>query len=360
MNIGKLGEGVYLLTIGPSGRTIKPAKMAKAVKKTREQESKTSAPAQTLQEELASMQAEALKMPPKDWWTASELAIEFGVPVAKIYQSNQWLAPYISKPDGKHYLYHRDVFQDKQVVDIVKGVPFLPAASKVSPAPTREAKAQKPKTQVAEVVDTKREEKPVEAKPEIAEAVAASEAANVSEPAETYAAAAPIVVNRKVYCKELDRTFDSVTDGAKAIGVRREILSKSLRAGHKCHGYTFEYVDEENSLPMWLTADAIAKQLGISRSSVVRHTRELPETMVSPHGNASYRFHRDVLSLPIWEDVKNGANRLFAPKVVRCKETGEIFASQGDAAHAFNTTAGAISAAIRRKHRCNGFTFEAV
>ena len=34
MNIGKLGEGVYLLTIGPSGRTIKPAKMAKAVKKT--------------------------------------------------------------------------------------------------------------------------------------------------------------------------------------------------------------------------------------------------------------------------------------------------------------------------------------
>ena len=67
MNIGKLGEGVYLLTIGPSGRTIKPAKMAKAIKKTQKQESKTSVPAQTLQEELASMQAEALKMLPKDW-----------------------------------------------------------------------------------------------------------------------------------------------------------------------------------------------------------------------------------------------------------------------------------------------------
>ena len=352
MKIGKLGEGVYLLTISPSGRTIKPAKMAKAVKKTQEQEDKVLAPVPTLQEELASMRAQALTMPPKDWWTASELAIAFGVSVSKIYQSNQWLAPYISKPDGKHYLYHRDVFQDKRVADIVKGVPFLPAASRVNRTGTQETRPQQAQKQDTEIAETKAEERS-------AEVEAVSGETNKAEPAESQAATQPIVVNRKVYCKELDCAFDSVTDGAKAIGVRREILSKSLRAGHKCHGFTFEYVDEENGLPMWNTVSDIARAIGLSREAVSKYAHGLPTGMVITKRDGTRLFHRDVVSDPIWAKVREN-KKMTLPKAVFCEELGKTFPSLVLAANAIGVTKSAITTAIKRNGRCKGYHFSYV
>lgn len=321
MNIGKLGEGVYLLTIGPSGRTIKPAKMAKAVKKTQKQENVS-------------------EFPVKDWWTAAEVAIELGIARQKIYGNNSALSQYISRPDGKHFLYYRDLFEDKQAVAMLKGMPQLTAARQQN-----SAKIQNVEPVVCE------EKKHVEV-------AAATEATNRAEPTETSAEAQPIVVNRKVYCKELDRTFDSVTDGAKAIGVRREILSKSLRAGHKCHGYTFEYVDEESGLPMWNTVGVIAKKLGIGRSTVIRHADELPVGMMVTQQNGTRLFHRDVVHSAVWERVKNGDNYYSSAKPVKCKETGQVFASQNAAAKALGLVQASISAAARNGWHCGGYTFE--
>ena len=274
MNIGKLGEGVYLLTIGPSGRTIKPAKMAKVVKKTQQQENVS-------------------EFPVKDWWTAAEVAIELGIARQKIYGNNSALSQYISRPDGKHFLYHRDLFEDKQAVAMLKGMPQLPAARQQN-----SAKIQNVEPVVCE------EKKPVEV-------AAATEATNRAEPAETSAEAQPIVVNRKVYCKELDRTFDSVTDGAKAIGTRRESLSKALRAGQRCRGYTFTYVDKEHEAPV----------------------------------------HRKEKKVPTGCAV---------PKKVFCVDLNRAFNSLQEGAEAIGSTASALSAALRYGHRCKGHIFKYV
>lgn len=322
MNIGKLGEGVYLLTIGPSGRTIKPAKMAKAVRKPQKQENVS-------------------EFPVKDWWTAAEVAIELGIARQKIYGNNSALSQYISRPDGKHFLYHRDLFEDKQAVAMLKGMPQLPAVRQQDSA----------KTQNVEPVVCE-EKKPVEA-------VAATEATNQAEPAETHAEAQTIVVNRKVYCKELDRTFDSVTDGAKAIGVRREILSKSLRAGHKCHGFTFEYVDEENGLPMWNTVSDIARAIGLSREAVSKYAHSLPTGMVITKRDGTRLFHRDVVSDPIWVKVREN-KKMTLPKAVFCEELGKTFPSLVLAANAIGVTKSAITTAIKRNGRCKGYHFSYV
>ena len=116
MRIGKLSEGAYLLTIGPSGRTIRPAKMVKAIKKTQEVREET----QNVREKPILMREAATTFPLKDWWTTAELARELGVSVNKIYQSGNLLAQYISRPDGRHYLYHRDLLEDKHTIATLK------------------------------------------------------------------------------------------------------------------------------------------------------------------------------------------------------------------------------------------------
>lgn len=341
MNIGKLGEGVYLLTIGPSGRTIKPAKMAKAVRKPQQQESKTSAPAQTLQEELASMQAEALKMSPKDWWTASELAIELGVTTRKIYESSPALAKYISRPDGKHYLYYRDLLKDEQAVAMLKGIPQLPATRKSH----EETQNIEPPVSEPFIQATKTALVPAE--------IGAEEII-------------PIKVERKVYCKELDRTFPSVTEGAKAIGARREALSKALRAGQRCRGYTFTYVDEEHKDG----ASKDKKQRPLPSNVREVYCKEVDRTFTSIREAASaLGLEYSSLTTAMYRGSRcggytvsycsgEGPNKIS--RRVYCQELGCVFDSISKAAKAVGLSATGLGKALEEGRPCKGFTFKFV
>lgn len=401
MNIGKLGEGVYLLTIGPSGRTIKPAKMAKAVKKTQiasdvrrlwgwrpqnadewmtipeaakklgvypsslyyhtkrlepwldrndkgevvlhkdalvhpanqaafnaarinrqmaqhkkedqwkrsrehSQRSQDAAKAR-MEAKIAAAVAEATAKDATsaDWLSTAKLREEYHIPTHRLYVVRDLLKEYIAKPDGAHYLYH------KSLLDNPLWMQYLtrPFGQEMVP-PSCDGKSKTAESQSV---------RPVEAKPEVVEVAVASEAINKAELAESQAAAQPIVVNRKVYCKELDRTFDSVTDGAKAIGVRREILSKSLRAGHKCHGYTFEYVKAETN------------EVNADRTETAK------EVALSPNWRGGTR-----------------------PKKVLCVDLGVTFPSIAEAARATGCSTVALGSALKNGRECVGHTFRYV
>lgn len=436
MNIGKLGEGVYLLTIGPSGRTIKPAKMAKAVKKTQiasdvrrlwgwrpqnadewmtipeaakklgvypsslyyhtkrlepwldrndkgevvlhkdalvhpanqaafnaarinrqmaqhkkedqwkrsrehSQRSQDAAKAR-MEAKIAAAVAEATAKDATsaDWLSTAKLREEYHIPTHRLYESHDLLKEYISRPDGLHYLYHKSLLNNGLLMQYLT----RPLGQEMAP-PSCDGKSKTAESQRV---------KPVEAKLEVVEVAAASEATNTAEPAESQAATQPIVVNRKVYCKELDRTFDSVTDGAKAIGVRREILSKSLRAGHKCHGYTFEYVDEESGLPMWNMLDKIAKAIGVSTYSVYTRKSKLPAGMVIQQDGKTV-YHRDVVKLSLWDQVKKN-RELNQPQPIYIRELNQTMKTLTAASRKLHCSSADIRRSIETGTQCKGYT----
>lgn len=266
------------------------------------------------------------------WLSTTKLRSEYGIPTHRLYMNHDLLREYIVKPDGKHYFYHRSLLENHVIMQYLK----RPRGEMSSPPAKSTAK--KAAKSAVEVV---------------------ASAPDIDHAAPPTPEITPMAVNRKVYCKELDRTYDSITLAAKAIGTRREALSKALRAGQRCRGYTFTYVDGNEELPMWNTVGVIAKALGIGRSTVIRHADELPIGMMVTQRNGTRLFHRDVLSSEIWRRVKNGDNYCNgAAKPVKCKETGRVFASLSAAAKAFGLPTTSVSTATRKGQRCGGYTFE--
>ena len=51
-------------------------------------------------------------------------------------------------------------------------------------------------------------------------------------------------VPKKVFCVDLNRAFNSLQEGAEAIGSTASALSAALRYGHRCKGHIFKYVDD--------------------------------------------------------------------------------------------------------------------
>lgn len=281
MRVGKLGEGVYKLTIGPSGRTVSRAKMVKAIKKPqemRDEEDKVVAPAVT-----------AAK-----WYSGRELLTEYGISEHRLYNHRDLIKQYIAKPDGIHYRYHEAMLKNEEVMKILQRPPRY-RCSDVQLVATEITARLKTKAELAIAAES-------EPAPMAAEAPA-----QLEESPEIV----PIKVERRVYCKELDRTYDSITLAAKAIGARREALSKALRAGQRCRGYTFTYVDDGHETP-------------------------------------------------VQRKEKRAPTGCAVPKKVFCVDLNRAFNSLQEGAEAIGSTASALSAALRFGHRCKGHVFKYV
>ena len=267
-----------------------------------------------------------------DWLPAQQLRYEYHIPIHRLYESHDMLKKYISKPDGFHYLYHKSLLNDGPLMQYLT----------------------RPRREVGVPPSDNNTSKSEAVKESNGEPVAATVTGTKDEPTIDAVQAPPIKVNRKVYCKELYRTFNSITDAAKAIGVRRESLSKALRAGQRCHGYTFEYVDEESGLPMWNSLYDIAKAIGVSSCSVHSRKDKLPTGMVVQQEKATL-YHRDIVKLPLWEQVKKN-RELNRPQPIYIKELDQTMKTLTAAAKKLHCSSTDIHNAIKEGVTCKGYT----
>ena len=218
------------------------------------------------------------------WLSTTKLRSEYGIPTHRLYMNHDLLREYIVKPDGKHYFYHRSLLENHVIMQYLK----RPRGEMSSPPAKSTAK--KAAKSAVEVV---------------------ASAPDIDHAALPTPEITPMAVNRKVYCKELDRTYDSITLAAKAIGTRREALSKALRAGQRCRGYTFTYVDDGHEAP-------------------------------------------------VQRKEKRAPTGCAVPKKVFCVDLNRAFNSLQEGAEAIGSTASALSAALRFGHRCKGHVFKYV
>ena len=207
MKNGKLGEGVYMLTVGPNGRTLVRAKMVKAIAKK--------------VQEVMQKEEEA----PIRWYSGAELLAEYGIPTSRLYNHRDAIQQYISKPDGTHYRYHEDMLADATVMELLT-------------RPVRYRNTNKRAVAAAVLARMK------------ANAAAAQQAGETVEaPAEVATASSTVeqeastrTHGRSVRCKETGLMFPSINAAARAIGRTRPTLHAALAHGWSCAGYNFEYV----------------------------------------------------------------------------------------------------------------------
>ena len=199
MKNGKLSEGVYKLTVSSTGRTLVRAKMVKAI-------------AKKVQE---AMQQE--EKAPVRWYSGAELLAEYGIPTSRLYNHRDTIQQYISKPDGIHYRYHEAMLSDAAVMDLLT-------------RPVRYRNTNKRAVAAAVLARLKAN---AAATQQVGEHPVTTETA---PNAQSWSRRA-----RKIRCLETNVVFDSVTDGAGAIGAAVGDICRSIRKGYACRGFHFEY-----------------------------------------------------------------------------------------------------------------------
>lgn len=335
MKHGKLSEGVYKLTVSSSGRTLVRAKMVKAI-------------ACKVKEVVEPERTEDVAQDAR-WYSGCELLTEYGIPAHRLYGYREQIKRYIAKPDGVHYRYHEAMLSDSAVMELLTKPVRYRNTSKRGVAAEILARL-KANAELAIAADSA----PVP--------VVAAAPAQPEESTEI----APIKVERKVYCKELDRTYDSITLAAKAIGTRREALSKALRAGQRCRGYTFTYVTEEHKEP------ALKQDKGtgciMPRKVFCEETGSTFDSIAE--AAKTFGVHPKTLSRAL-KDGKRCKNHSFTyvdsvepaeiprqhTRPVYCKELDRTFPSVSAAAKAVNRSVPTLIGAIKHDFLCGGYHF---
>ena len=207
MKNGKLSEGVYMLTVGPTGRTLVRAKMVKAIAKK--------------VQEVMQQEEEA----PIRWYSGAELLAEYGIPTSRLYNHRDAIQQYISKPDGTHYRYHEDMLADAAVMELLTRPVRYRNTNKRAVAAAVLARMK------ANAAATQRTEETVEAP--VQEVV-------VTPAVEQEASTRPHC--RPVRCKETGLIFPSIRAAARAVGRSASTIQTCVKHGRACGDHRFEYV----------------------------------------------------------------------------------------------------------------------